>query len=151
MIKAKDFWSYLCNDLEYRFFSGVPNIVFKSLYKKMNNSFLHYIPAVNSEAVIGVVNGIRLTGMNSMAIMGLDDLETCLISIQRFNIEYKLPLTIISNKVDNNNFKILSEFIINYKINVVDLSKNFTEDLDSVTNFSIHNLSLLLVEEGFII
>ena len=73
------------------------------------------------------------------------------MSIQRFNIEYKLPLVIISNKIENGVFKSLSEFIVNYKVNVINLSENFTEDLDSVTNFSKHKLSLLLVEEGVIV
>ena len=151
MIKAKDFWSYLCNDLEYRFFSGVPHIVFKSLYKKMNKSFLHYIPAVNADAAVGLVNGVRLTGMNSAVIIGSEDLETCLVYIQRFNIKYELPLVILSNKVDDDNFKMITEFIVNYKVNVIDLSENFKKDLDLVTNFSKHNLSLLQVGEGIII
>ena len=85
-----------------------------------------------------------------MAIIGLDDLETCLVFIQRFNMEYKLPLVVLSNKIENGNFKILSEFIINYKVNVVNLSKNFTEDLDLITDFSKNKLSLLLVGKGII-
>ena len=150
MIKVKDFWNYLCNDLEYRFFSGVPHIVFKSLYKKMNKSFLHYIPAVNAETAVGLVNGVRLTGMKSAVIIGLRELETCLHTIRQFNLEYNLPLVILSNK-EEGDFKDLADFLFNNTVNVVDLSDNFTTDLDSVTNISEHNISLLLVKEGVFI
>ncbi len=151
MIKAKDFWGYLCNDLEYRFFSGVPHVVFKSLYKKMNKSFLHYIPAVNAETAVGLVNGVRLTGMKSAVIIGLRELETCLHTIQRFNLEYNLPLVILSNKEEEGDFKALAEFLFNNKVNIVDLSDDFNTDLDSITNISEHNISLLLVKEGVFI
>jgi len=151
MVKAKEFWNYLCNDLEYRFFSGIPHIVFNSLYKKMNKSFLHYIPAVNADAAVGLVNGVRLTGMNSAVIVGLKDLETCLSNILRFNFEYKLPIVVFINKEKEGSSKFLAEFLFNYNVKVVDLSDNFMSDLDLVTDVSDCVMSLLLVEDGFLI
>ena len=150
MVKVKDFWNYFCNDLEYRFFSGVPHTVFKNLYKKMNTSFLHYIPAVNANAAIGMVNGISLTGMNGAAIISMYDLETCLTNIKRFNFKYKIPLVLLINK-EKESTKEVDEFIIRYNVNIVNLSNNFKMNLDAVTNISDGEVSLLLVEEGVFI
>jgi len=152
MIKAKDFWNYFCNDLGYRFFSGVPHIVFKQLYKKMNKSFLHYVPAVNASAAVWLVNGISLTGMNSAVIIGIDDLENCINNTIKFNIEHELPLVILINKSFlKEDVKFIEEFISNYNVKVVALSKNYKADLDLLTDTSNNLLSLLLVGEGMII
>ena len=86
--------------------------------------------------------------MNSAVIISLRDLETCLSSIQRFNLEYNLPLVIFANKDKESDFKITAEFLFHHKSNVVDLSDNFKADLDLVTNTTDYNISLLLVEEG---
>lgn len=150
MVKVKDFWNYLCNGLEYRFFSGVPHIVFKQLYKKMDKSFLHYVPAVNANAAVGLVNGVRLSGMNSAVIIGLKDLETCFSNILQFNFEYELPLVVIANK-EKETLNHIEEFLFTNNVNAVDLSSDFTTDLNSIVDVTKNRMSLLLVEEGILI
>ena len=152
MIKAKDFWNYFCNNLEYRFFSGVPHIAFKQLYKKMNKSFLHYVPAVNASAAMWLVNGVSLTGMNSAVIISIYDLGNCINNTIKFNIEHDLPLVVLVNKPSlKEDIKFVKDFIFNYKVKVVELSENFTDDLDLLSDTSNNLLSLLLVEEGMVI
>jgi len=100
MVKAKEFWNYLCMDLEYRFFAGVvcPGLV--PLYKKMSSDFMHYIPAANESIALGLVSGAYLSGFKGGLLMDgqfLSDVQRLL----NFNLNYKIPLLIIGYGEDN--------------------------------------------------
>ena len=95
MVKVKDFWNHLCNDLEYRFFAGVACPGFKLLYRGMSSEFMHYIPAVNERVALGLVSGAYVGGFKGGLLLDsrfFPDLTRLL----NFNSEYKIPFLILS-------------------------------------------------------
>jgi len=95
MVKAKEFWEYLCNELNYRFFAGVPCLGLKPLYDTMSSKFMHYVPAVNERVALGLVNGANIADIKSAVLMdskNILDLSNLLIS---FNKEYEIPTLVI--------------------------------------------------------
>ena len=94
MVKAKDFWDYLCMDLGYRFFSGVVCPGLMPLYRKMSSDFMHYIPAANERIALGLVSGAYMSGFKGGVLMegkSLSDIQRLL----NFNLTNKIPLLII--------------------------------------------------------
>lgn len=98
MIKAKDFWNYVCNELDYRFFSGVPCKGFKPLYDKMNPEFMHYIPAVNEQVALGMANGANLAGIKSGILIDFDNIYVIYDWLFNFSTTYEVPFLIIAYK-----------------------------------------------------
>jgi len=142
MVKAKDFWKYICEDLGYRFFAGVPCKELKPLYDRMNSSFMHYIPAVRENVAVGLSNGVRMTGIKSGVIMDAKNIHNIMETLL-FNLKYKIPvLIILQGEVYN---KLLNMYKVPYK--------KFNSDLKTVkliTN-TIEKKSIpgiLLLEEG---
>jgi hypothetical protein len=68
MIKAKDFLHFLCEEHDYRFFSGVPDNSFKPIYSAMSGDFMHYIPAVNIDISVGIAVGTLIGGLKSVVL-----------------------------------------------------------------------------------
>lgn len=95
MVKAKEFWEYLCGELDYRFFSGVVCNGLKPLYDSMNPEFMHYIPAVNEKVALGIINGARLAGVKGAVLMDGKYLNDIITTLELFNLEYKVPAFII--------------------------------------------------------
>jgi len=95
MVKAKDFWSYLCEELDYRFFAGVACKGLKPLYDKMNSKFMHYVPAVNERVAVGLASGVRLAGKRSAVLMSADHLLDVFNLLLEFNKKYEIPMLII--------------------------------------------------------
>jgi sulfopyruvate decarboxylase TPP-binding subunit len=95
MVKVKEFWEYLCGELDYRFFSGVVCNGFKPLYDKMSSEFMHYIPAVNEKVALGIINGARLAGVKGAVLMDGKYLNDIITTLDSFNLEYKVPALII--------------------------------------------------------
>ena len=95
MVKAIDFWNYLCEELDIRFFAGVACPGLNLLYKKMNSKFMHYIPAANERIALGLVSGAYIAGFKSCLLMDMkfkNDITTSL----RFNVDYKIPFLIVA-------------------------------------------------------
>jgi len=121
MVKAKDFWGDLCNELKYTFFSGIPCLELKSLYDHMNSKIMHYIPAVDVNTALGLASGIYISGIKSGIILHIDGLYDLLNTYNNFNKLYEIPVLFIiycgekgprilsSNKIPyimlNNDFK----------------------------------------------
>jgi sulfopyruvate decarboxylase TPP-binding subunit len=95
MIEAKEFWNYLCKELDYRFFAGVVCGGLKPLYDNMSSEFMHYVPAVNERVALGMVNGARLAGVKGAILMSADHLLDVINLVLLFNKEYKTPVLII--------------------------------------------------------
>ena len=95
MVKAKDFWSYLCEELDYRFFAGVVCEGLKPLYDTMDSRFMHYIPAVNEKVALGLVNGARIAGVKGAVLMSANYLLDVSNSLISFNKQYEVPALII--------------------------------------------------------
>lgn len=94
MVKAKEFFKVLCEDLNYRFFSGVVCDGLSVLYKGMNESFMFYVPAVNETIALGVSAGAAISGLGAGIFLDLK-LKEDIYSNFNFLIENKLPLIII--------------------------------------------------------
>jgi len=94
MVKAKEFWDYLCKDLEYRFFSGVACPGLSPLYKKMNSEIMHYIPAVNERVALGLVSGAYLAGHKGALLIDME-FAYDVTSFIKFNLTHKIPLLVI--------------------------------------------------------
>jgi sulfopyruvate decarboxylase TPP-binding subunit len=92
MVKVMEFWKFLCEDLGYRFFSGVPCNGLNPLYNKMSSSFLHYLPAANEQVAVDVVSGSVLTGTKAAALMGSNKVENLDLS---FSIQNNISLLLI--------------------------------------------------------
>jgi sulfopyruvate decarboxylase TPP-binding subunit len=95
MVKAKDFWSYLCEELDYRFFAGVACEGLKPLYNKMSSEFLHYVPAVDEKVALGLVNGARIAGVKGAVLMSADYLLDISNTLLSFNKQYEVPTLIL--------------------------------------------------------
>ena len=95
MVKAKEFWSFVCNDLGYRFFAGIPCKELKAVYGAMDSSIMHYIPAVNPEVALGIASGVWLSGIKSSVVVSTEDLDSMLYVLSSFNRKHKIPVLII--------------------------------------------------------
>ncbi len=98
MIKVKEFWEFLCNDLNYRFFSGVPCEGLYPLYNIMDSRMMHYVPAVNERTALGVVSGVRYTGMKGGVLMQASNALKIVDLVLNYNIKSKIPLLIFAYK-----------------------------------------------------
>ena len=127
MIKTKNFWNYLCNDLSYRFFAGKPCTGFKPLYKTMNPEIMHYIPAANSTTAVGLVSGASLSGHKGAVLLDAYDLYDILSIMDKFNIEYQIPFLLL---IYNNGIKVKRTL----DIPAVNISKNYKEELLCIDN-----------------
>jgi sulfopyruvate decarboxylase TPP-binding subunit len=108
MIKAKEFWGYLCNELDYRFFAGVPCKGLKPLYDTMNPEFMHYIPAVNERVAVGVVSGARLAGVKGGILIDMKNIYIIHDLLLNFSNEYKIPFLIIAYNEDYKEIKLFN-------------------------------------------
>ncbi len=94
MVKAKEFWNYLCEELDYRFFSGVACSGLSPLYKKMDSKLMHYIPAVNERIGLGLASGAYMAGYKSGLLMDMK-FAYDITSFIGFNVAHRVPLLII--------------------------------------------------------
>jgi len=102
MVKAEEFWNHLCNELGYRFFTGVPCKGLKPLYDTMSPEFMHYIPAVNERVAAGMCNGAILAGVKSAVLIDFKNIYSIFDLIFNFNSVYKIPFLIIAYENKNN-------------------------------------------------
>lgn len=132
MVKAKDFWKYLCNELDYRFFAGVPCKGLNFLYSTMSPDFMHYVPAVTEQIAVSFVNGATLAGVNSAVLMSVDAANKLDLD---FNKENTLPLLIIASGIN--------------KPKVI-YSLELTEDLEGCLNKMVkrNKPGVLFIREG---
>lgn len=112
MVKAKEFWDYLCNDLNYRFFSGTPFPEFKELYSTMSSDFMHYVPSVNVNTALGLACGVSVSGMKSGVLLHIKDVYDLLNTYHNFCVKYEIPVLLIVYY--NDDLKILSSNKISY-------------------------------------
>ena len=80
-MKASDFWKVICEQENYRFFTGLPSSAFAGLYKSMSSGFMHYIPAVSLDIAVKLILGASFGEANVALIIPseyLDDLDLSL-------------------------------------------------------------------------
>jgi len=137
MVKAKDFLYHLCEDLDYRFFSGIPCATTAPLFKHMSADILHYIPAVHDQAAATMVAGTWLSGFKSCAILNVEAIN----GINWYLIK-EVPILFIVAIGEKYNFK--NRFI------TATLSDSFSKVCTSLdTRINTKGApGLLLVKEG---
>lgn len=137
MVKAKEFWDYLCSRLDYRLFAGVPCLGLNPLYKVMDKEIMHYMPASNERIALGIVSGGWLVGFKGGVLLSSNSLAGLgneLKMIKDFNI----PMLLIVYE-DNK---------ITYPFWKKDLSEDFEKDLDKTVGRN--KPSILLIKEGML-
>jgi len=126
MVKAKKFWNCLCEELDYRFFSGVACAGLSPLYKKMNKDIMHYVPAANERIALGLVSGAYIGGFKGGLLMDMKfkhDISTLL----NFNLIYKIPFIIIGYSELKKD-----KLIYDFPTTVI-VDDNFEDDIKKVT------------------
>ena len=106
MVKANDLWSLFCDELGYKFVTGVAHIGFDPLYKKMSPKKMHYIPAVNSRTAFGMAYGVAINGIKSMVLIDGRDLRLFVIDyMDWFNLLHD-PILILAYVPDSSKPKL---------------------------------------------
>lgn len=143
MVKAKEFWDCLCNDLDYRFFAGVPCEGLKSLYKEMSSEFMHYIPAAREDIALSLVSGSYFGGIKGGILVHIDSVIDLFRQVSKFNFKHNIPFLMIVYTDDSNKS-------LPFRVSSVKLTENFKSDLKK----SVGNIEktgkpcALVVEEG---
>ncbi|RKX67070.1 MAG: hypothetical protein DRP42_01480 [Tenericutes bacterium] len=132
MIKAKDLWKFLCNDMGVRFFSGVPSSHVNKLYKTMDSNIMFYIPAANERIALGLVNGARLSGAQSGLLLDSASVRRLAFDIQDFNSLFDLPLLVVTDPCTD--------------LSVCNLPIHY---IDNTNYMEAPNTGVLVAKEGF--
>ena len=101
MAPAKDFWVQACEELNYRFFTGIPFAAVADLYKTMNPTVMHYIPAAHEDIAVKMATGAWISGFKSAVILESEKIINLDLS---FNFRNKIPILFIT---DSNNKSLL--------------------------------------------
>lgn len=96
MVKAKDFWKLICEDLDYRFFSGVACEGLLPLLKTMSSDFMHYVPAANERIALNMSSGAYMGGFKGGVLISGRFLTDLISTLNDLNLKYKIPLLIIA-------------------------------------------------------
>ena len=143
MVKAKDFWNYLCKELDYRFFAGVACPGLAPLYKKMNSKIMHYVPAANERIALGLVSGAYTAGFKGGVLIDMKYAYD-LTSLSHFNIDYRIPLLVIGYNGTENDAHLAFDFPSAFII-----GGDFKNDLERViTQTEKEKVPGLIVFEG---
>lgn len=118
------FWKKLCTDLDYHFFTGVPNESLKDIFNSLNPDVLHFVPAVNDATAVGLAAGVCLSGHKSVALCDVDTLSVVKLYIDNFIIKYNIPILFITNSIECAGLRV---FDIEDGLSVLDQVDNYME------------------------
>jgi len=93
MASVVDFFDFICNTLDIRFFAGLACSETSLFHNNMSSEFMHYIPATNAQIAVGMVNGATLAGMKSAVLIGSSKLRGIDFT---FNIDNEIPLLVLA-------------------------------------------------------
>lgn len=138
MVKAKEFWSCLCDDLDYKLFAGVPCLGLSELYKGIDKANMKYIQASNERIALGIISGALLSGNKAGVLLherALSGLFNEIKMVKDFNI----PMLLI----------VYSDSKRTYPFWHKELSDDFNNDLNTIAKRK--KPSILLIREGTLI
>lgn len=95
MLEAKDFWHELCEEFDYRFFSGIPFLAAEELYINMNAKMMHYVPAANEHIALKLASGAWTAGFKSAVILPARLVNNLNFE---FNINFGIPVLVLTTK-----------------------------------------------------
>ena len=142
MVEAKEFINYLCNELEFRFFSGVPCSKLQPLYNEMNMDIMHYIPAVTETIAVGIASGVWISNTKSCVLMDSQKIDSVKSVLTEINFKLKIPILFILG----------GTFKVDW-LHTVSLHKNYKKQLKEVVDY-MNNEKLpsgILLKEGFLL
>lgn len=117
---AKEFWKIMCNELNYKLYTGTPLNTFKSLFETMDSEMMHYIPTINETNALGILGGAYLTGMSGGIFMQSKAFDTILAQYKGFNVRFNTPVLFIVdgllNPLNLKQFKLSDGLDCLYKI-----------------------------------
>jgi hypothetical protein len=99
VVKVKDFWSKICEEMDYRFFTGIPYKAATDLYKHMDPNIMHYIPATSEAIAVKMATGTWISGFKSAVILDKKKLERVNLD---FNIKNNVPILFITGQLPEN-------------------------------------------------
>jgi hypothetical protein len=141
MVKAKEFMDYLCNKLEFRFFSGVPCSELQLLYNEMNSNSMHYIPAVTETIAIGIASGVWVSNIRSCVMMDSKKINSIKPIVDDISVRLEIPTLFIFGGDCKSDY-----------LDITSLNKNYKKQLDDVVNYmDTKKLPYgVLIKEGFL-
>jgi len=146
-MEAKEFWKLLCEEMDYRFFAGVPCKGLKPLYDSMSPQFMHYIPAVKEDVALALTSGAALTGTKSAVLIKFNRLYNMFDCVSSFNNAYKIPVLILaygdSDKIEL--VKTLTTHKIPYRV-LRDVRRDLRYVIKRIENSSVPGVAI--IEEG---
>lgn len=94
MVKAKELWTRLCTEFDYRFFTGIPFKAVTSIYRTMDSGIMHYVPAAHRDIAISLAAGARIAGFKSGIILAPEQIKMLNLS---FCEKFSIPLLFITS------------------------------------------------------
>lgn len=138
MVKAEEFWSYLCEELNYKLFVGVPCLGLRPLYKTINKANMKYIQASNERIALGIVSGVLLSGNKAGVLLHESSLLGLLNEIKMVK-NFNIPMLLI----------VYSDSKMSYPFWHKELSDDFNKDLKTISKRK--NPSILLIKKGVLV
>jgi hypothetical protein len=89
----KAFLKELCENYDYRFFTGIPFKDLDVFYKTMDKDLMHYIPAANELIALRLAAGAWISGFKSVVV--LEPLRINKLDFS-FNIKLNIPALILT-------------------------------------------------------
>ena len=90
-MKARVFLEAL-TALDYKFFSGVPDSTFGSLFWELENDpEIRYLRAVREDVALGAVSAAHLSGFRGAVVLQNSGLGNCLNALTSLNLIYGMP------------------------------------------------------------
>jgi sulfopyruvate decarboxylase TPP-binding subunit len=139
-VKAKDFLEYLCENLDFRFFAGVPSKGLNCIYDAMNANIMHYIPAMDEKIAFNLSAGAFVSGYRAAVLIDSENIEELEFYYNKFNLGLTINLLIIVYENTKTKF------------NRYNFKGNFDSFNEFVEKIYIENLGpcVVVIEEGIL-
>jgi hypothetical protein len=112
-------WKRLCEEFDYRFFTGMPFEGADEIYSGMESGIMHYVPAANEHIAVNLALGAWEAGFNSGSILAPKIIESL---DMLFYTKLGLPILFISSgEYESKKFYVTSD--MDRAINMINKNK----------------------------